>query len=431
MLAKKIGIVVAGWVIGLMCLGLFWASTAQAVEEVKVGAIYPLTGGAAQAGWDTRQAISLAEEIINTTKYNDLNLPLAKSEGLPNLGGAKIKFIVADSQSKPDVGLGEAERLITQEGVVALVGCYHSSVTMTASTVAERMKIPFLTPESSSPKLTQRGFKWFFRSGPHDGMFSEAMFKCLKDLKEKNGINVKTIAILHEDTLYGQDSGRIEQQLAEDNGYDVVEKLQYRRSATSLTSEVQRLKAANPDALFPTSYAPDAILLTKTCRDLDFNPPIVMAQNSGHTDNSFIETMGSAVNGIASRSVYSPDLTSRIPMLGKVNDLFKEYTAKAGKERPFNGASIRSFEGMFVITDAINRAGSTDPEKIREALKNINMPADQLVVPWKGIKFDENGQNYLATGIIVQYQEGQLWTVWPFNVAAKEFLYPIPKWSER
>ena len=153
-----------------------------AAPEVKIGVIYPMSGPIAQAGLDNKHAIELALDIINTTKYKNLNLPLAKTEGLPNLGGAKLTVTFADHQGKPDLGLSEAERLLTQEKVVALLGCYNSNVTETASMVAERMKMPFFNPESSSPRLTRRGFKWFFRSTPHDETFSEAMFQCVVDL---------------------------------------------------------------------------------------------------------------------------------------------------------------------------------------------------------------------------------------------------------
>ena len=222
-----------------------------AQQEVKIGVIYPMSGPIAQAGLDNRHAIELALEIINTTKHKDLNLPLAKTVGLPNLGGAKLSVVFADHQGKPDLGLSEAERLLTQEKVVALCGCYNSNVTETASMVAERLKMPFFNPESSSPRLTRRGFKWFFRSTPHDETFSEAMFKCLVDLEKKRGTKFKTIAVAYEDSLYGKDSSRIEKELAEKAGYKVVADIPYRRSATSLTSEVQKLKAANPDVLFP------------------------------------------------------------------------------------------------------------------------------------------------------------------------------------
>ena len=112
-------------------------------------------------------------------------MPLAKTAGLPNLKGAKIKIIPGDHQGKPEVGMAEAERLITQEKVVAIIGCYNSAVTATASQAAERYGIPFLNDSSSSPSLTERGFKWFFRTTPHDDMFSENFFIFLNDLRRR------------------------------------------------------------------------------------------------------------------------------------------------------------------------------------------------------------------------------------------------------
>ena len=394
--------------------------------DVKIGVIYPMSGPIAQAGIDDRHAIELALDIINTGKYKHLNLPLSKSAGLPNLGGAKVTVVFSDHQGKPDLGLSEAERLITQEKVAALLGCYNSNVTETASHVAERMKVPFFNPESSSPRLTRRGFKWFFRSSPHDETFSEGMFQAVQDLEKKRGTKFKTIAVMYEDTLYGKDSSRIEKELAAKAGYQVVADIPYRSRATSLTSEVQRLKAANPDILFPTSYASDAILLNKTSKELDYSVSVIMAQNAGHTDPSFIEAVGKDADGICSRTEFSLDLVTHKPMLAEINDLFKKRSG-----RDFSGTSARCFVGFFVLCDAINRAGSTAPEAIREALAKTNLPADQLITPWRGVKFDETGQNILVDAIVIQYQGAKPYTVWPFNLATKEMIYPIPKWSER
>ena len=394
--------------------------------DVKIGVIYPMSGPTAQAGLDDKHAIELALDIINTGKYKHLNLPLSKSAGLPNLGGAKVTVVFSDHQGKPDLGLSEAERLITQEKAVALLGCYHSSVTETASMVAERMKVPFFNPESSSPRLTRRGFKWFFRSSPHDETFSEGMFQAVQDLEKKRGSKFKTIAVMYEDTLYGKDSSRIEKELAAKAGYQVVADIAYRSRATSLTSEVQILKAANPDILFPTSYASDAILLNKTSKDLGYNVPTIMAQNAGHTDPSFIEAVGKDADGICSRTEFSLDLVKHKPMLAEINDLFKKRSG-----RDFSGTSARCFVGFFVLCEAINRAGSTTPEAIREALTKTNIPADQLITPWRGVKFDETGQNILVDAIVIQYQGAKPYTVWPFSLATKEMIYPIPKWSDR
>ena len=160
-------------------LSLTAISTVQAVDEVRLGTLYPVTGSAALAGGRALAAVKTVVDIVNNSY--DLDIPLARTEGLPNLGGAKIKLIVADHQGKPEIGRAEAERLIDNEKVVALFGAYHSSVSAAASNVAERRGIPYLTGESSSPKLHTRGFKWFFRTGPHDGHYTKTMFDFIRD----------------------------------------------------------------------------------------------------------------------------------------------------------------------------------------------------------------------------------------------------------
>ena len=122
---------------------------AWAEEEVKIGAIYPLTGAAASTGLELKNAVELAAELINQGGKG-LNLPLAGKAGLSNLKGAKIRLVFGDHQGNPQTGGTEAERLITQEKVAALIGCYQSNVTATASQVAERYGVPFLNADSSS-----------------------------------------------------------------------------------------------------------------------------------------------------------------------------------------------------------------------------------------------------------------------------------------
>ncbi|MHB8993221.1 MAG: ABC transporter substrate-binding protein, partial [Chloroflexota bacterium] len=141
---------------------------AGAPQEIKIGVLFPLSGSAAVVGLDCKYGADLAADVINGK--NDFNMPLAKTEGLPNLGGAKIKLVTVDHQGVPEKGQSEAERLVTQEKVSALYGTYHSSVTMTASQAAERLGVPFVNGDSTSQMLTERGLKYFFRTGPHDGV---------------------------------------------------------------------------------------------------------------------------------------------------------------------------------------------------------------------------------------------------------------------
>jgi branched-chain amino acid transport system substrate-binding protein len=406
-------------------LSLALAQPAGAQEEIRIGAIYPLTGAAASTGLELKNALELAADLINTGTKG-LNLPLATAGGLPNLKGAKIKLIFGDHQGNPQTGATEAERLISQEKVVALIGSYFSNVTNTASQVAERSGIPFLNPESSSATLTQRGFKWFFRTTPHDDLFVANFFEFLKDVEKKKNVSVKRIALFNENTLFGTETTKIEEKLAAELKYPIVEKIIYPAKSTQLTSEVQRIKAANPDLIMQSSYLGDAILSVKTYKELGLSPDALLANDAGFNDSEFLKTLGKDGEYILSREVWALDLTSKNPLIKQVNDLYLERY-----KTNFNGNSARSFTGLFTLVEAINRAGSTKPEAIQKALSETNIPGDKLIMPWKGIKFDATGQNTLGAGIIVQVQDGKYVTVWPFDLASKDIVWPMPKWDQR
>ena len=404
----------------------FASLAAQAQQEIRIGVIYPLTGPAASVGGELRSALELAADIINNGAKGVPGLPFSAGGGLPNLKGAKIKLVFADHQSNPQTGATEAERLISQEKVVALVGSYNSAVTVTASQVAERNGIPFLNPESSSASLTQRGFKWFFRTTPHDDLFVHNFFDFLKELEAKKGIKPGPIATFNENGLWGTETTRLEAKLAPDNGYNLVKQVSYNSKSTQLTSEVQTLKAANPSLVMQSSYTPDAILSMKTYKELGFAPDMILANNAGFTDTEFIRTLGRDAEYVITREVWCLDLANRNPLIKEVNALFN-----ARYKINFTGNSSRTFTGLMVMADAINRAKSTEPEAIRKALAETNMLADSLIMPWKGVKFDETGQNTLGRGILVQIVDGKYHTVYPFNLATQDVVWPMPKWDKR
>ncbi len=403
------------------------AAPAAAQEEIRIGVIFPLTGAAASTGIELKNAAQLAADLVNgPSKARDLKLPLPLGAGLPNLKGAKVKLIFGDHQGNPQVGASEAERLITQEKVVALMGCYFSNVTATASQVAERYGVPFLNDSSTSATLTQRGFKWFFRTTPHDELFVHNFFQFIKDMAQTKGVKVKRIALFNENTLWGSETTKLEEKLAKEQGIEVVEKILYPAKSTQLTSEVQRLKAATPDLVMQSSYLGDALLSMRTYKDLDFVPPALLANDAGFNDSEFLRTLGKNGDFILSREVWALDLTARRPLIKAVNDLLNER-----HQVSFNGNSARSFTGMMTLLEALNRAGSTKPEAIQKALRETNIPGDQLIMPWAAIKFDETGQNQQGAGIIVQVQDGKYVTVWPFNLASKGVIWPMPVWAKR
>lgn len=396
--------------------------TGAGPATIKIGVTYPLSGGLAESGLDAQHAAQLAAEIING-KYPDIKLPFAATEGLPNKSGAKLELVFADNKGSAETGTSEAERLITSEKVVALYGGFSSAVTSTASQVAERAGIPYLNDISSSPTLTSRGFKWFFSITPDDADFAAMFFTFLNQMKAE-GKKIDNVGIVYENSSYGAAASKAERENAAKNNYKVTSDLGYPSGTTNLTTEVLKLKAANPDVLIANSYINEAVLYMRTLKEMNYAPPCILAQDSGYIEAQFTQMLGADGDYILSREVFSPDLAKVNPSIKSANDLFKE---KYGIN--LNANSSRAFQGVFVLADALNRAASLKPEDIRQALLATDIKSQDLMMPWEGVKFNEKQKNTFGRGIIVQLQAGKYVSVWP--VASAELIWPFPAWDKR
>ncbi|MHB8992944.1 MAG: ABC transporter substrate-binding protein, partial [Chloroflexota bacterium] len=236
---------------------------------------------------------------------------------------------------------------------------------------------------------------------------------------------IKTIGIINENTLAGNDFNKSAKKFAQERGYQIVADILYPAGTSELSSEVQKLKSANPDVTFQFSYTSEAILFMKTMKLMDVNPQGIMAYGGGFVDPKFFEVLGKDSQYAISKAAWSLDMAEKIPMAKAVAQMYKQ---KFNQEMTENSA--RTFTGMIVLADAINRAKSADPKAIQAALQATDIPAEQLIVPWKGVKFGPDGQNVGAMGINTQVFNGQHYAVWPFNVAAKDLVWPRPKWSD-
>lgn len=230
-----------------------------------------------------------------------------------------------------------------------------------------------------------------------------------------------------ENTLYGSDVATADRRLAKEHGYEVGADVSYRASAPDLSAEVLRVKAAAPDVVFHAAYTTDAILFMKTYRQLDFMPKALIAHGSGFLDTAFRQSLGPDANYIFSWEIWGADLGAKKPLIQTVGQLFRQ---RFGFD--MNGHSARSFVGTLVMADAVGRARSTDPEKLRRGLVETDLKGEQVATPWDGVRFDpQTGQNALAAGIIVQLQEGQYKIVWPRKFATAEPIWPAPGWNQR
>ncbi|WP_375411090.1 ABC transporter substrate-binding protein [uncultured Bradyrhizobium sp.] len=412
------------YVAGLLCaasISAVLAGPAAAQNTVKIGGIYPLSGNAASAGVHGKAAIETAVDIINNAHPELGDLPLAKNAGLTGLGGAKVEVVFADNQGSPAVGQNQALRLITEEKVVALSGAYQSGITLTTSAISEKYGIPYVNGESVAANLTERGFKWFFRVTPVAADFARIYLDFLKDMKA-SGVKTDSVAIVHENTEYGTSVASVITSVFKDNGLGITLDIPYSANTTDVQSQVLQLKDKKPDVVIMVSYTSDAILYAKTMQALDYKPPMLIADNSGFSDPSFIKAVGKIAQGVFNRSSFAIGPPGSPSFL--INEMYKK---RSGDD--LDDTSARQMQGFLVLCDAIDRAKSTEPDRIQAALKATDLKPDQLIMGYKGVKFDDKGQNVLAAGLVIQLQDGENYVaVWPRNQAKTAPALPYKGW---
>jgi len=400
---------------------MLFAAAAHAADTVKVGALYPLTGNSAPAGQAAKAAIELAIDIVNNAHPELKGLPLAETAGLPNLGDAKIELVHVDHQGDPSVGQQQTLRLITQERVAALLGVYHSSVALTATAVAERYGVPFVVGDSVAANITQRGFKWTFRVTPIATDFAKAYSDFLSDMK-KEGKKVESVAVLNENTDYGTSVGNSIAEAMKAGGFK-VQQVVYSAKSTDVSPQVLQLKEQKPDVAVFVGYTADEILYMKTLKNLDFLPTMIIGDDAGFSDPSFLPAVGDIVQGTLNRSAWTAGAPGSVT--DKINEMYKAKTS-----RDLDDTSGRWMQAFFVLADALNRAGSTEPEKIQQALQATDLKPAQLMMGYRGVKFDETGQNTLASTYLIQLQGKEYKSVWPEDRATAKLEWPMKGWKQ-
>ncbi len=388
--------------------------TAAGAATVKIGNIEPMSGPSATLGKQGKAAREMAIEEINA------------AGGIKSLDGAKLELIYADSESKPEKGVAEAERLINTEKVHVLTGCWNSAVTYPTTAVAERYGIPFVVPVSVSDKITDQGFKNVFRIAAKDSWWTKDQFAFLKDLQTEFGTKIETLAFVYENGDWGKGFATQWKKLAETAGYKVVLDEPYPSTATDLSPVVQKIKRANPDVLMLVSNAADAILLTNTIGEYKVKLKAIVASGGGHADPSFMKTVGKNAQYIFDIVEWETDVNK--PGAKEAND---KYKAKNGEN--LTGEAVDAYLAMYVIKDALERAASLEPAKIREALAATNLSSGPgMIVGYDAVKFDATGQNENASPVIVQVNDLgkglERITIWPKNARRAGYtpVFPMP-----
>lgn len=378
-------------------------------KTIKIGAILPLTGAASQLGENSKKSISMAVEEIN------------EKGGIKSQGGAKLEVVYGDSQGKPPVGVSEAERLLSDKDVALLTGAWQSGVTLPASEVAERNKKVWVTPVASDDAITSRGFKYVFRVADKSEQRVDAQVDFLAHLSKTESI--KSVAILYENTAWGQGVAKHWKEKLPKAGYNIVLEEGYDGNAADLTPVATKVKSAKPDVVFMVSYLKDATLLTKAMVQQKVEPKAFMGTSGGFADAEFLKNVGTAPLGFFDVAAWEADVNR--PFSKETNDKFTKLHGHG-----MNGEMVKEYVSMYTIADVLERAGSTDSEKIREAFAATKITEGPSQMYAETVEFDETGTLPNPGLVITQFQEKdgkvERVTVYPVEDAAKDvkMVYP-------
>lgn len=410
-------------VLTLCAVMLFGGMALAADKIIKVGALFPLTGPAAVSGQNCLNAVLAVADFINEANP-EINGPLAAQQGL--LDGYKIQIVQADHQGKPDVAKTEAERLYNQEKVFAIIGSYNSSATKPASAVAERAKKIFMCGCSSSAALTERGYKYFFRHAPTDAIESVEFVDYIEWLNKEKNANIKTLGLIYENTEFGKHAAEEARKAAKKSGLKVVANVAFNNGATNLNSEVQTLKAADPDVVFGAALGGDYSLWVRTMKQVNWQPDIALNYCTGYQNPAVQSELGGDGDFFMGGMGYSPELA--VKFMPEALKIEKKYYTPRSKQ-PFDSDSIQEGVMLLVLAQAIERAGAVDTEKVVQIIRTQEFPS---MLSLSGtVKFEPGGQNERALSVITQIKSQSYGTVFPLSYKDADPIYPMTPWGSR
>ncbi|MBI4013452.1 MAG: ABC transporter substrate-binding protein [Candidatus Rokubacteria bacterium] len=391
---------------GAAALGFPAVLRAQA-RELKVGHIHPLSGFLAFDGGLVVNGLTLAVDEINA------------AGGVRSMGGAKLTLVGGDTQGKVEVGMAESERLV-REGVVALMGPYQSPVAYAVSQLAEKERTPFVITIAVADNVTERGFEYTFRVQPNARAMTVRSLDHLAELAKATGVTVKTIAMLHEDGLFGTSVvGHVERH-AKNLGMDLILKVGYNFRTPDVTTEITKIKAVRPDLVVVTGYFGDGLLIARTATEARLETKAVMGiANGGFSNPKFLADQPQLADLVMDGNYWHNPRSERAKRVMEAYQ--KRFNA------PMSSHSVQSYSAMMVLRDALERAGSPDRAKIREALAKTSL--SDHILPQGPIQFDKTGENVNAQPALLQNQGSRTVVVGPAHFAEAKAVFPVPRWS--
>jgi len=422
----------AGGLLLALALVVSAALPVQAKDPIRIGVIYDLTGPLAGAG------------SVPASVGTQIAIDMVNERG--GVEGHKIVAVNGDAQSKPDIAINEAERLLNSEKVDILAGIYSSAQAVPLSgKVDAQKKFFWINVAISSAVFKDKNLKYVFRAQVHSDQMGETSTDFLAaNAKSKLGMNVKDlrVAIIHEDGPYGSGVAAANTRGAEKHGMKIVLSEGYALSAPDLSSLVIKLKRAKPDVILHTGYNPDITLLLRQAKELGLRFKALIGHGAGYGQiDKLVATFGKDVDHIFNVDPVAAQLLDPKTLKPGVGDLaaefLKRYTAKTGANEAPPHASM-GFNHTWlllnnVLPQAIKKYGGFDADALRKAALDVDIPEGGTIQGY-GVKFagpghQMAGQNLRAGPVVMQYVGGKIFIAHPKSIATIDAVLPLPSSS--
>ncbi len=368
-------------------------------KAINVGVILPLSGANAQFGINSRNGIELVADEINA------------AGGIKSLGGARINLVVADSTSTPTTAANVAQRLLTQNEVVAILGAFASSLTIAISEATERRGVPLLTM-SFSDQITGRGFENIFQVVAKASVLGKAQFDGTVAIAQASGQKLEKIAIMYEDTAYGTSQAPGLREGAKAAGVQVVMDDAYPLGITDVTPLINKLRASGAQAVFPVSYLNDSLQIIRAMRQQKINIPAIGGA-AGYVIPDFEKGLGELAEGVLSIAPANYDLAP---------DLTERFRKRYGYFMVHE--ALEHAVCLDILAQALEQAKSTKPDDLRKVLHGTRFEGGWAKAMTGGaVQFDKTGLNTLSVPVMVQWRNKELATVWPSDLAKSKAIW--------
>jgi ABC-type sugar transport system substrate-binding protein len=339
--------------------------------------------------------------------------------GIACLGGAKLELVKGDTQGKAETGNSEMERLITQEGVIAVFGSALSQTTLPSSEVAEKYSVPYIVPNALDGTITDRGLKYVFQT------VSTLQDWGANDVKWVKAHGAKTAVVTVPNISFGKEVADTWVKNIQAEGLDLLENFTFEANTNDFTDTILRVKQADPDVWFVVGNA-DAPTLAKQNKEQGYWPKMgIVTLGSGFATTFFLNQAGVDVaDGIIVTQDFAPVSSLAVPE--ELKTKFKDYT---GQE--LGGTYNTTYASTWLIADALSKSCSTDPKKLADTLHTTTFTGGKWNFQWPSASFDEKGRLKEAATVIAQWQNGEQIGIWPDNMAGGQAVWPVPGWDQR